>query len=104
VKSGRVGGAKAAHSPGDSFTLWTCPLDDEHCRVWMGQYTAGTESTDEQLRALQLAIFAQDTPVLESQTPKRLPLSGGELHCAADRLSVAYRRYLKAVGASCGVC
>jgi phenylpropionate dioxygenase-like ring-hydroxylating dioxygenase large terminal subunit len=91
-------------SPGDSFTLWCCPTDDEHCRVWMGQYTADTTTSDEDLRTFQLAIFAQDTPVLESQQPKRLPLSGGELHCAADRLSVAYRRYLLAAGVRCGVC
>jgi phenylpropionate dioxygenase-like ring-hydroxylating dioxygenase large terminal subunit len=78
-------------SPGDSFTLWTCPLDHEHSRVWMGQYTADTESTDEQLRAFQLAIFAQDTPVLESQMPRRLPISGGELHCAAMPSSLGAR-------------
>ncbi len=91
-------------SPGDSFTLWCCPTDDEHCRVWMGQYTADTTSSDDELRHFQLAIFAQDIPVLESQQPNRLPLSGGELHCAADRLSVAYRRYLQATGVTCGVC
>jgi phenylpropionate dioxygenase-like ring-hydroxylating dioxygenase large terminal subunit len=91
-------------SPGDCFAMWACPLDDESCRVWMAQYTADTVSTDEALRDFQLSIFAQDKPVLESQQPKQLPLQGGELHCAADRLSVAYRRYLLAIGAPCGVC
>ncbi len=91
-------------SPGDSFTLWTSPVDDEHCRVWMGQYTADTSSSEEQLREFQLAIFGQDKPILESQRPKRLPISGGEVHCAADRLSAAYRRYLKNSGVTCGVC
>lgn len=42
----------------------------------------------------------------ESQRPSRLPLRaegpGAELHCAADRLSVAYRRWLAAVGATFG--
>ena len=33
--------------------------------------------------------------MLESQSPKRLPLSGGEVHCAADRSSAAYRRFLE---------
>ena len=38
----------------------------------------------------------QDRPIIESQRPRRLPLEqGAELHCAADRLSVAYRRYLR---------
>lgn len=91
-------------SPGDSYTMWTCPTDDEHCRVWMGQYTADTTSTDAQLREFQLAIFAQDRPILESQRPRRLPLTGGEVHGAADRLSAAYRRYLKNAGVRCGVC
>lgn len=84
--------------------MWTSPLDDESCRVWMGQYTADTSSTEEQLREFQLAIFGQDKPVLESQRPKRLPISGGEVHSAADRLSAAYRRYLKNSGVTCGVC
>lgn len=91
-------------SPGDAYTLWASPLDDEHSRVWMGQYTADTASTDAELRAFQLAIFAQDQPILESQRPRRLPVSGGEVHCAADRLSAAYRRYLQAMGVRCGVC
>lgn len=91
-------------SPGDAYTLWVNPLDDEHSRVWMGQYTADTTSTDTELRDFQLAIFAQDQPILESQRPRRLPLSGGEAHCAADRLSAAYRRYLKQAGVRCGVC
>ena len=91
-------------SAGDSFTLWACPLDDEHCRVWMGQYTADTRSSDAQLRDFQQTIFGQDQPILESQRPKRLPLSGGEVHSAADRLSTAYRRYLQKLGIRCGVC
>lgn len=91
-------------SPGDAYTLWATPLDDEHCRVWMGQYTADTTSTDTELRDFQLAIFAQDKPILESQQPRRLPVSGGEVHCAADRLSAAYRRYLQRAGVRCGIC
>jgi hypothetical protein len=51
-----------------------------------------------------VAIFAQDQPVLESQQPKALPLSGGEAMGAADRLSAAYRRYLKAQGIGFGTC
>jgi hypothetical protein len=42
--------------------------------------------------------------VLESQRPRRLPLTGGELHSAADRLSAAYRRYLRQQGITFGVC
>ena len=91
-------------SAGDSFTLWASPVDDEHCRVWMGQYTADADSTDAQLRDFQQTIFGQDQPILESQRPRRLPLGGSEVYCAADRLSAAYRRYLQQLGVRCGVC
>jgi hypothetical protein len=46
--------------------------------------------------------------VLESQSPRRLPISDSaglkELHSAADRSSAAYRRYLRERGIEFGVC
>jgi hypothetical protein len=43
--------------------------------------------------------------VLESQTPKRLPLDlRAELHTRADRASSAYRRYLSRLEITFGVC
>jgi phenylpropionate dioxygenase-like ring-hydroxylating dioxygenase large terminal subunit len=66
------------------------------------------ESSDETLQAFQHTIFSQDQPVLESQRPKRLPVSDEapvrELHSGADRSSAAYRRYLRERGVSFGVC
>lgn len=97
-KQGDTGG------PADSYTIWACPTSAESCRLWFGQYTSDTTSSDEVLRDFQVAIFAQDQPILESQRPKRLPLDGGEMMSAADRLSVAFRRYLKAQGITHGVC
>lgn len=97
-KHGQAGG------PQDHYTIWACPSGPEHCRLWFAQYTTDTTSTDEALRDFQIAIFAQDQPVLESQRPRRLPISGGEAMSAADRLSVAYRRYLKGSGITFGVC
>jgi phenylpropionate dioxygenase-like ring-hydroxylating dioxygenase large terminal subunit len=62
-------------------------------------------SPDEKLRTFQHTIFMQDKPVLESQTPKRLPLDQrAELHTAADKASSAYRRHLKMLGITFGVC
>lgn len=90
--------------PQDSYTIWACPVSDDSCRLWFGQYTSDTSSTDEALRDFQVTIFSQDQPILESQQPKQLPIHGGEVHSAADRLSAAYRRYLKLTGVSCGVC
>lgn len=97
-KQGDAGG------PADSYTIWACPTSPESCRLWFAQYTTDNTSSDSVLRDFQVAIFAQDQPILESQSPKRLPLEGGELMSAADRLSVAYRRYLKAQGVTHGVC
>ncbi len=56
------------------------------------------------LRAFQQTIFLQDKPILENQVPKRLPLAdGAELPIAADKSSVAYRRWLAAIGLTWGV-
>jgi phenylpropionate dioxygenase-like ring-hydroxylating dioxygenase large terminal subunit len=90
--------------PQDSYVIWACPSTEESCRLWFAQYTTDTDTPAEVLRDFQVTIFSQDQPVLESQRPKRLPLSGGEAMGAADRLSAAYRRYLKACGITFAVC
>ena len=84
--------------------LWTCPTGRESCRAWFTIATSDTQADDDALRAFQQAIFAQDKPVLESQRPRELPLSGGELHSAADRFSAAYRRWLHDIGFDHGCC
>lgn len=95
-------------APREAYALWCCPLDEESTRVWFTICTDDASRGDDALRAFQTNIFAQDAPVLESQRPRRLPLGAdgkaGELHCAADRLSVAYRRWLAALGATFGTC
>lgn len=88
----------------DVIVLLVCPMEPERSRVWFRLAVTDFESSDEELSAFQHTIFTQDQPVLESQTPKRLPLSGGELHSAADRLSAAYRRWLGELGVVFGVC
>lgn len=93
-----------AGGPQDCYTIWACPTTPESCRLWFAQYTTDTTSSDHALYAFQAEIFSQDQPILESQSPKRLPLSGGEAMSAADRLSAAYRRYLHACGITFGVC
>ncbi len=89
----------------ESIALFVCPLTPETSRVWFRLAVADFESPDEKLQAFQHTIFAQDQPVLESQTPQRLPLDlRAELHTAADKASSAYRRYLRASGITFGVC
>ena len=88
----------------DEIGLFVCPVEPERSRVWFRLAVTDHVSSDAELRAFQHTIFTQDQPVLESQSPKRLPLSGGELHCAADRSSAAYRRFLAERGITFGVC
>ncbi len=89
----------------ESIALFICPLGPETSRVWFRLAVADFESTQDKLREFQHTIFMQDKPVLESQTPKRLPLDvRAELHTAADKASTAYRRHLKHLGITFGVC
>lgn len=89
----------------EAIGLFICPITPERSRVWFRLAVADFESSDAQLQQFQHTIFTQDQPVLESQLPKGLPLDPkAELNSAADRMSVAYRRYLKASGVTFGVC
>lgn len=88
----------------DVIGLYVCPIEPERSQVWFRLAVTDFDSSDTELRAFQDAIFQQDLAVLESQSPKRLPASGGEVHCAADRSSAAYRRFLSERGITYGVC
>ncbi|MDD0815681.1 aromatic ring-hydroxylating dioxygenase subunit alpha [Curvibacter sp. HBC28] len=88
----------------ESIGLYICPLTPETSRVWFRLAVADFESPDEKLAAFQHTIFTQDQPVLESQSPKRLPLDPkAERHVVCDRVSVAYRRALVRQGVRFGV-
>lgn len=93
----------------DVIGLFVCPVEPELSRVWFRLAVTDFDSGEAELRAFQDTIFRQDQPVLESQTPRRLPLSrapgdGGEVHCAADRSSAAYRHFLSERGITFGTC
>jgi phenylpropionate dioxygenase-like ring-hydroxylating dioxygenase large terminal subunit len=88
----------------EAYVLWTCPTGRDSCTAWFTIATSDAQADDDALRAFQQTIFAQDKPVVESQRPRELPLSGGELHCAADRFSAAYRRWLRGIGFGHGCC
>lgn len=88
----------------EAIGLFICPISPDSCRVWFRLAVADHDSSDEALAAFQHTIFCQDQPVLESQQPKRLPIGPrSELHSSADRLSVAYRRYLQRLNITFGV-
>ena len=89
----------------ESVAAFVCPVSPGVCRAWFRMAVADFDSPDAKLQDFQHTIFMQDKPVLESQQPKELPLDPrAELHCAADRMSSAYRRYLKNSGVTFGVC
>jgi phenylpropionate dioxygenase-like ring-hydroxylating dioxygenase large terminal subunit len=89
----------------ESIALFVCPVTPETSVVWIRMAMNDFESTDKKLMDFQNTIFGQDQPILEAQRPKRLPLAAGaEQHCAADRMSVAYRRFLVDEGITFGVC
>jgi phenylpropionate dioxygenase-like ring-hydroxylating dioxygenase large terminal subunit len=96
--------ADAGGAPQEAYALWICPVAPEASRVWFTHFTGDERTPEAELRDFQDAIFVQDRPVIESQQPRRLPLAGGEAHSAADRLAVAYRRYLRELGVTFGVC
>ncbi len=88
----------------ESIALFVCPLTPESSRVWIRMAMTDFDSPDSALQSFQDTIFGQDQPVLESQSPKRLPLDlRSELHTAADKASSAYRRYLAESGITFGV-
>jgi phenylpropionate dioxygenase-like ring-hydroxylating dioxygenase large terminal subunit len=89
----------------ESIALWVCPTSPEASRVWFTMAVADFDTAELELQKFQDTIFMQDKPVLESQSPTRLPLDlRAELHTAADKASAAYRRYLQDSGITFGVC
>jgi phenylpropionate dioxygenase-like ring-hydroxylating dioxygenase large terminal subunit len=87
------------HPPGgvrEAIALMLQPLTETTTRVWIILALNDFTSSDDDLRAFQDTIFLQDQPILESQSPARLPLiPGAEVSVACDRMSLAYRAYLK---------
>ncbi|HEY9106339.1 MAG TPA: aromatic ring-hydroxylating dioxygenase subunit alpha [Roseateles sp.] len=91
----------------ESIALFICPQDETRSRLWFRLAVPDTDSDDAALLNFQRTIFLQDQPVLESQQPRCLPLHDAtirEVHCAADRSSTAYRRYLEMIRLDYGVC
>jgi phenylpropionate dioxygenase-like ring-hydroxylating dioxygenase large terminal subunit len=94
-----------AGGPQEAYALWVCAAEPERSRVWFTLFTSDASQSDQSLREFQDRIFSQDRPVLEAQRPRRLPLAGGaEVHSAADRMSAAYRRHLRELNITFGVC
>jgi phenylpropionate dioxygenase-like ring-hydroxylating dioxygenase large terminal subunit len=79
------------------------PVEEERSIGWIVYSVENATKPQAQLRARQELVFMQDKGILENQVPKRLPLdAGAEIPIGCDRLSVAYRRYLRERGVRFG--
>jgi phenylpropionate dioxygenase-like ring-hydroxylating dioxygenase large terminal subunit len=80
------------------------PVDGESCesRLIMS-LNYSPEIPDEELLAFQDKVSEQDRVVVESQRPELLPLDlQAELHLRSDRMAIAYRKWLRAIGFAYG--
>jgi phenylpropionate dioxygenase-like ring-hydroxylating dioxygenase large terminal subunit len=91
------------HFPNEG-RLWilnlASPISARRTRLfvpWARNFDIGGSIDD--VYAFNAKIFAEDQTIVERQTPQELPLQiEAELHIAADRSSVAYRRLLREMG------
>ncbi|GAB2181718.1 aromatic ring-hydroxylating dioxygenase subunit alpha [Denitratisoma sp. agr-D3] len=80
----------------EAISLHLQPLTETTTRAWIILAMTNFQQSDEELRQFQDTIFLQDKPIVENQNPLRLPLvPGAEVSVVCDRMSLAYRRYLK---------
>ena len=64
----------------------------------------GHEIPDAELIAFQDKVSEQDRVIVESQRPELLPLDlQAELHLRSDRMAIAYRKWLRAIGFTYGI-
>jgi phenylpropionate dioxygenase-like ring-hydroxylating dioxygenase large terminal subunit len=80
----------------EAISLHVQPVEEDASRVWIILALTNFLQSEDELRAFQDRIFLQDKPILENQVPKKLPLDpGAEMPVRCDRMSLAYRRYLR---------
>lgn len=95
---------KTTAGPKHSILLAVTPVDELDSLGWMWVcMNYRHDVPEEDLRAFQDTIVAQDVPVVESQRPELLPLDlQAELHLRSDRTAIAYRKWLKELGVTFG--
>jgi phenylpropionate dioxygenase-like ring-hydroxylating dioxygenase large terminal subunit len=80
------------------------PIDEEFCESRLIMcLNYGHEIPSEELISFQDRVTEQDRIIVESQRPEMLPLDlQAELHLRADRMAIAYRKWLQAIGFTYG--
>jgi len=88
----------------DVIAIFVQPEGEERIRAHTMMSIVDPESSDTSIRLFQQTIFGQDKPILENQFPKKLPLNPlDEISVRADRVAVAYRKWLATSGIRYGV-
>jgi phenylpropionate dioxygenase-like ring-hydroxylating dioxygenase large terminal subunit len=91
---------------GQSFVIYftITPIEETDCIGWMWlAMNYGYDTPEDEIRAFEDKIVAQDLPVVEAQRPERLPLDlQAELHHRSDAMAIAYRKHLKELGLTFG--
>jgi phenylpropionate dioxygenase-like ring-hydroxylating dioxygenase large terminal subunit len=92
----------------NAIAMFLLPQDHDRSVCWFRMAVTPGNTSDADLISFQNTIFSQDKPIVESQQPKRLPIGLDaqyhELSGPLDRIASAYRRYLKGIGVTVGVC
>lgn len=87
-----------------TILLTVRPKDEENSVAYgILSFNYDTGLSDAELIKFQDEIFTQDKPIVENQKPEELPLDlQVELSLVCDRMSIAYRQYLKKLGVELG--
>jgi phenylpropionate dioxygenase-like ring-hydroxylating dioxygenase large terminal subunit len=89
-----------------SIFIVITPIEETRSVAWLGvSRNYSPEISNDELRRFQDEVMAQDVPMVESQRPQKLPLNlQQEFHFSCDKMSIAYRKWLKQVGLQFGTC
>ena len=83
---------------GERSQLWmtASPMDSGVCRsFWFTCRTADKDGDDKPHLEFQDLVLSEDLPVIEAQDPPEIPAPADELSVLTDKVSIAYRRWLK---------
>jgi phenylpropionate dioxygenase-like ring-hydroxylating dioxygenase large terminal subunit len=83
----------------DLIGIFVQPREEDLCDVHVFMLLIDDASSEESLLSFQHMIFLQDRSILENQMPPGIPLDvGDEMAVPADKMSMAYRRWLRRKG------
>ena len=83
---------------GERSQLWmsASPVESGVCRsFWFTCRTADWDGPDQPHLDFQALVLSEDLPVIEAQEPPEIPAPFEEYSVLTDKVSIAYRRWLK---------